>query len=81
MAKKKDKEIDDMAYELYATLKRAIPDGTYMPYIMGAIEYLLADILLWCEQDAKQSKEALDVISRDVLTIMLKQKEMNNQVN
>lgn len=80
MAKKK-KQMDDMAYELYVQLKRAIPDGTYIPVTFAAIEFLLADILLWLGQDAKQSKEALDIIGRDVLTIMLRQKETNNQVN
>ena len=88
MAKKRNKAADenrqanDMAYELYVTLKRAIPDETYyFPAIIGGIEYLIADILQWAKQDANQSKVMLDVISRDVLTIMLKQKEMNNQVN
>lgn len=81
MAKKKAKGMNDMAYELYATLKRAIPDGAYMPSTIVAIEYLLADILLWLGQDAKQSKVALDVIGKDVLRIMFKQREMRNQVN
>lgn len=80
MAKKK-KRMDDMAYELYVQLKRAIPDGAYMPSTIGAIEYLLADILLWLGQDAKQSKVALDVIGKDVLRIMFRQREMCNQVN
>lgn len=81
MAKKKAKEMDDMAYELYAALKRAVPDGTYMPSIIGAIEYLLADILLWLGQDAKQSEASLDAIGKDVLRIMFKHREMCNQVN
>ena len=82
MAKKKTKETNDMAYELYVTLKRAIPDETYyFPAIIGGIEYLIADILQWAKQDANQSKMMLDIIGRDVLEIMLRNREMRNQVN
>ena len=78
MTKKTD---NDMAFELYVKLKKAITDGVYVPAIFGSIEYLLADILLWLGHDAKQAKKILSVIGKDVLNIMLKQKELRNQVN
>lgn len=81
MAKKKVKENDIMAFELYAILKGAIPIGVDIFTLLEANAYLLADILLWSGCDAKQSKGAMDAISKSVLAIMLRQKEMNNQVN
>lgn len=81
MTKKKVKENDVTAFELYAMLKGEIPIGVDIFTLLEANAYLLADILLWSDFDAKQSKGAMDAISKSVLAIMLKQKETNNQVN
>lgn len=72
---------DNMAYDVYRAMTASIPDGTYLPAILGAIEYMLADILLFSGNDAMQSEKLLDIIKKDVLGLMLKQKEMLNQVN
>lgn len=84
MAKKKaakQQPSSDMAFELYRMLIGKIPEGTPMPDVYMAMVYMLADILTFARCDAMQSANTLDIIKNQVLQIMLRNKEMRNQVN